>query len=462
MAHSLHSTYPAESAPRLRAPARWVASFPDLVAQWHPTRNGHLRPEDVSRGSGHKIWWRCARGPDHEWRASPKNRTVAGTGCPFCAGRRVSITNCLARVRPDLARHWHPTRNDLTPDRIVAGSTKPAWWKCPVAADHEWRVSPHDRASVEGACPFCLCSRVSTTNSLATTRPTLAAEWHPTKNGLRPDQVVPGSARRVWWRCARDPEHEWRAAVSSRTRGTGCPFCSGRKASGKHCLAVARPEIAAQWHPRNFPLMPEAVTPRARRRVWWRCGDGHEWQAQIIARTKGRGTCPECWRRTHKGRPRTAERVPSLTPTSVVGYLRGQHRRIEQLLTILDGDPSIDGSTTAYVAAGIAAYLKAEEASLYPVVERAWNRALGKERESNAVLLVLLSKVRAAVATGASPREHVADVSAAFHEHAGLVEWSAFACLDGARSPASERAIRRQLADLLAPGPIGRLARASR
>jgi hypothetical protein len=275
--------------------------------------------------------------------------------------------------------------------------------------------------------------------------------------------VVPGSARRVWWRCASDPEHEWCAAVSSRTRGTGCPFCSGRKASGEHCLAAAHPGIAAQWHPtRNAPLMPEAVTPRARREVWWRCREGHEWQAQIIARTRGRGVCPECSRRAHKGKPRTAEMAQGLRPTTVEGYLRGQHRRIEQLLTILNGDPDIDGSTTAHVAAGIAAYVKAEETSLYPVVERAWNRVLRKERETHAVLLILLSKVLAAVAKGVSPRQHLADVSVAFHEYARLVECSAFAWLDGARSPASERAIRRQLADLLAPGPIGRVARAPR
>src|SRR5207253_1198304 len=51
-----------------------VARFPDLVAQWHPTRNGTLLPADVNAGSHRKVWWRCPNGPDHEWCASVKTR----------------------------------------------------------------------------------------------------------------------------------------------------------------------------------------------------------------------------------------------------------------------------------------------------------------------------------------------------------------------------------------------------
>jgi hypothetical protein len=189
-----------------------------------------IKPGEVSRGSGRKIWWKCPRGPDHEWRASAYNRTAReGTGCPFCAGRDVSVTNSLATLRPDLAKQWHPTRNGkLSPDRVIAGSTRLLWWRCPVAPDHEWRVTPHDRRTHDGECPFCLGLRVCSTNSLATTRPRIASEWHPEKNhALTPEDVVDGSARRVWWLCRRHPEHEWRASVRNRAiRGMGCPICS--------------------------------------------------------------------------------------------------------------------------------------------------------------------------------------------------------------------------------------------
>ena len=39
--------------------------------------------------------------------------------------------------------------------------------------------------------------------------------------------VTPRSHQKVWWRCTKG--HEWEAVVSSRTRGSACPYCSSRK-----------------------------------------------------------------------------------------------------------------------------------------------------------------------------------------------------------------------------------------
>lgn len=58
---------------------------PDLAAQWHRTKNGALRPQDVKPGSHKVAWWigSCA----HEWKTAIENRT-AGKGCPRCARAR--------------------------------------------------------------------------------------------------------------------------------------------------------------------------------------------------------------------------------------------------------------------------------------------------------------------------------------------------------------------------------------
>jgi hypothetical protein len=70
--------------------------------------------------------------------------------------------------------------------------------------------------------------QTSSTNSLARLRPEVAAQWHPTKNGdLRPENVVAGSQRKVWWKCPEGLDHEWEATVANRARlGRGCPFCN--------------------------------------------------------------------------------------------------------------------------------------------------------------------------------------------------------------------------------------------
>ena len=41
--------------------------YPEVAAQWHPTKNGDLTPEDVAPGSNQKVWWICDK--DHEWDA---------------------------------------------------------------------------------------------------------------------------------------------------------------------------------------------------------------------------------------------------------------------------------------------------------------------------------------------------------------------------------------------------------
>ena len=51
-----------------------LIEFPDLVTQWHRTKNGAVTPDKVVAGSGKKYWWKCPEGSDHEWEATVNNR----------------------------------------------------------------------------------------------------------------------------------------------------------------------------------------------------------------------------------------------------------------------------------------------------------------------------------------------------------------------------------------------------
>jgi len=35
--------------------------MPDLAAEWHPFKNGDLKPKDVTLGSSKKVWWQCKK-----------------------------------------------------------------------------------------------------------------------------------------------------------------------------------------------------------------------------------------------------------------------------------------------------------------------------------------------------------------------------------------------------------------
>lgn len=275
-----------------------AAIYPAIAAQWHPRRNGAQTPAEVTPGSGRRVWWKCSKGPDHEWLAAVRDRRKHG--CPCCAGKKACRATALQTLRPRLAREWHTPRNGaLTARDVTLASNKVVWWRCRRDAEHEWRAAVAARAMRGTGCPFCAGRRASSRNSLATMAPAASRELHPTKNGsLRAEDLPAGSDRLVWWKCPNGPDHEWRTRVRRRgIMGRGCPYCGGALTSLQTSLQVRAPAYAAEWHPtRNGTLTPRDVGIGSKRRVWWRCRRrrDHEWQAMVKGRVHYRLGCPFC------------------------------------------------------------------------------------------------------------------------------------------------------------------------
>jgi hypothetical protein len=288
---------------------------PELIAEWHPTKNTSITPEAISYGSATKVWWKCSQ--NHEWSASPNDRSQ-GRGCPECAKikravsrRKKEVTKhgSLAENNPSLARQWHPTFNgSLTPYDVTAGCPDKVWWQCEKDKRHVWDASISSRNSGVG-CPICSGHKIVVgINDLATVRPDLACQWHPTKNGnLKPTQFTEHNEKSVWWLCAKDRRHEWQAKISNRANGNNCPYCVGKKVLvGYNDLATCMPLLAKEWHPtKNDPLTPYDVTVGSNKQVWWQCEKGHEWPDTIVHRSGGR-RCPKCFGETKTSFPEQA------------------------------------------------------------------------------------------------------------------------------------------------------------
>ena len=126
--------------------------------------------------------------------------------------------------------------------------------------------------------------------------PELAKEWHSTKNGnLKPHNIPPHSAYKPWWEC--DDKHSWKETLSNRiNKKTGCPFCSGKRATPERNLVTEYPLVAKEWHPAmNNDLKPTDFAPFSHYKAWWLCINGHKWQARIDSRTIGRYGCRFCY-----------------------------------------------------------------------------------------------------------------------------------------------------------------------
>ena len=394
---------------------------PELASEWNYEKNNALTPEDVMPNSGKKVWWKCSKG--HEWQAKIYHRNN-GSSCPVCYSERntsfpefallyylkkiglevihsykelgyeldifipskktaieydgyfwhknktnedieknrkcenigiklyrireglpsledisidyliqkdnkndlakvikklideifgisididlkrdaLSIENLreytekddsLLSVNPEIANEWNYEKNgDLKPDYFAANSGKTVWWKC--SKGHEWQATIQNRNKGSG-CPYCFGRiAIKGENDLQTVNPNLAKEWSNEKNkGLTPMDVLPNSDIKAWWKC--NNGHEWQAIVGNRNKGQGCPYCSGKKAlKGYNDLQTVNPELAKEWnYKKNGSLNPTNVTAGSNKKVWWKCKNGHVWQANICDRNKGQG-CPYC------------------------------------------------------------------------------------------------------------------------------------------------------------------------
>ena len=120
----------------------------------------------------------------------------------------------------------------------------------------------------------------------------MVVEWDYEKNTILPTSIRAGSNKKVWWKCEKG--HEWQAVISSRNSGVGCPYCAGRKVlKGFNDIATTNPDILNEWDYDKNAISPFEVSFGSEKIVWWKCEHGHEWQAMVGDRVRGRG-CPIC------------------------------------------------------------------------------------------------------------------------------------------------------------------------
>ena len=165
--------------------------------------------------------------------------------------------------------------------------------------------------------------------SLAFKFPESAAEWDYERNGdIRPSDVSSGSHDTFSWICAKCG-HQWFSKVNDRTQGGGCAPCAIKaNARLQHEKAIAQNNLTEwcmenasalleEWDYEKNTRPPEDYSVSSNDLVWWICkACGHNWEAQVYARTKLKSGCKECWnhrRRTMHRNDKVVEGENSFT-----------------------------------------------------------------------------------------------------------------------------------------------------
>ena len=90
-----------------------------LLNEWDYSQNQNT-PEEYSKCSGKKVFWKCENG--HSWTARISDR-IRGNGCPYCSGKRPVVgVNDLKTINPSLVKEWNYNRNVKLPSDFLPKS----------------------------------------------------------------------------------------------------------------------------------------------------------------------------------------------------------------------------------------------------------------------------------------------------------------------------------------------------
>eukprot|EP01083_Nonionella_stella_P251330 867254_1 len=256
---------------------------PQLIAEFHPTRNGSLTPWNTIATTSQMVWWACPKNTDHVWTASALSRARLGGGCPFCLEDRAR-SESLATQFPLLAKQFHPIKNgSIHPSHLLPNSKKMVWWQCETNSNHIWKAMVRARTNAQKSpCAYCSLKKTLPETSLETKFPAIAKEFHPTKNKkLTATNVHFMARKKIWWKCLKSDNHEWKQLVAERTlNGKNCPCCEayplspGRKFTISKSLGMVAPDLAALWHPtKNGAVTPFKIPRFYSKPVWWKQND---------------------------------------------------------------------------------------------------------------------------------------------------------------------------------------------
>jgi len=181
--------------------------YPHIAKEWDFENNKDVTPESITAHSNQEVYWICpVCKSSYNKSVNARTRKDKPENCPYCRGYRVNETNSLAVKRPDLAKEWHPTKNDKTPHEVSTGSHYTAYWIC--ERGHTYQSEVYSRNDGRD-CPTCYeiygrkkPRKVPVEKSVARKKPFLLKQWDYEKNELSPEEVGAYARQMIWWKCS--------------------------------------------------------------------------------------------------------------------------------------------------------------------------------------------------------------------------------------------------------------------
>jgi hypothetical protein len=264
--------------------------FPDLIKEWNFDKNDEL-PDKFASGSNQIVSWKCTFG--HIWDATIYNRTGNLSGCPYCKASTSKLEVFILTEMRGLFKDviWRYKINgyecDIYIPEIQTGiEVDGAFWhddklerdklKFKVFKDRGVRlIRVRDKSlpKIEGEVILYNKQSVYIDLSCEVVKLLLITNSEIRLSDYVNQQIQIGN-------------EEYKKILSLLPSPTE-----------ENSLSEINQKLAQEWDfVKNAPLTPFMFTPNSEKKVFWKCNDGHSWEATIKNRHLRNSGCPDCYK----------------------------------------------------------------------------------------------------------------------------------------------------------------------
>ena len=273
------------SGKRVSNKNRLSIRHPELVEEWHPTKNGSKKPQDYSYAARDKVWWLCPNG--HEYDVGIRSRTTKQrTGCPSCSNQssrpEIRILTELKYIFGEVLSRYKVGGVEI--DIFIP--------KFSIGVEYDgshWHAGKDEKDKIKNN--FLEQKKI---NLLRVREVPLKKLMSSDISVLKQEldkKVVNLIVAEIGSRIHPSMKDEINAYINNDTFNNEKLFQTYvsyfPKPFPEHSLQSTHPDLCKEWHPtKNAPLTPENFSYGSAIKVWWLCPKGHDYKVKIGNRTR--------------------------------------------------------------------------------------------------------------------------------------------------------------------------------
>jgi len=259
-------------------------THPYLASQWDYEKNKGLTPDEITYHYSYKVHWICERG--HKWEAPVNRRATRFSGCPQCSKENSTSF-------PEQAILYYLSRETKCESRFNYKGKEIDIYLPELSIGIEYDGSYFH-------------------NSKYKHNADLKKDAFFKKEGIRIIRVKESSENKIDGDVIYNiPKPDYSnlqyvinalVVLLSFENSIIVDIDKDRTSiyeqyiflEKENSIKVKAPNIVLQWdYEKNGMIKPEFIRYSSNLKMWWKCSEGHSWQATVYSRYKGNG-CPYC------------------------------------------------------------------------------------------------------------------------------------------------------------------------